>query len=171
MSSPPEPGFRVGIGYDVHRLVPDRPLILGGVRVPFDRGLAGHSDADVLVHSVCDALLGALGLGDLGKHFPDTSEEWEGADSLDLLRGVAGRIASEGYAVSNIDVTVVLEQPRLAPHIQSMRENLAETMDIAVPRVSVKATTSEGLGFAGREEGIAAHAVCALFVREEPGNQ
>ncbi len=172
MSTPPEPGFRVGIGYDIHRLVRDRPLILGGVEIPNDQGLAGHSDADVLVHAICDALLGALALGDIGQHFPDTSDEWEGANSLDLLRRVAGRITAEGFGVSNIDVTVVLEQPRLASHTESMRQHLATAVGIPASRVSVKATTSERLGFTGREEGIAAHAVCAVFAREEsPGNQ
>jgi 2-C-methyl-D-erythritol 2,4-cyclodiphosphate synthase len=137
-------------------------MILGGVEIPFDRGLAGHSDADVLVHAVCDALLGALALGDLGTHFPDTSEQWAGADSLHLLEEVIARVGAEGYRVANIDVTVVLQQPRLSPYISSMRDNLAETMDTSRSAVSVKATTSEQLGFVGQERGVAAHAVCAL---------
>lgn len=157
------PPLRVGIGYDVHRLVSDRPLILGGVTIPYDRGLAGHSDADVLVHAICDALLGAAVLGDLGAHFSDASDTWEGADSLDLLARVMDLVGGEGYRVGNVDATVVVEEPKLAPHIPSMRKNIARAVDGVAAMVSVKATTSEGLGFVGSRKGIAAHAVCTVI--------
>jgi len=154
--------MRIGFGYDVHRLVEDPPLILGGVKVPHEAGLAGHSDADVLLHAVADALLGAAALGDLGAHFPDTEAEWEGADSQDLLRRVAQRVADHGYAPHNVDATVLLERPKLRPHVDAMRTNIARALSVDRNQVSVKATTTEGLGLVGREEGVAAQAVCTI---------
>lgn len=156
------PPVRVGIGYDVHRLTSDRPLILGGVTVPHEYGLAGHSDADVVVHAICDALLGAVAQGDLGQHFPDTAEQWKHADSLQLLAKVAAVVRREGYEVGNVDATVVCEEPKLSPYISTMREKIAGALEAATSAVSVKATTTEHLGFTGREEGIAAHAVCLV---------
>jgi 2-C-methyl-D-erythritol 2,4-cyclodiphosphate synthase len=158
--------MRIGIGYDVHRLTEGRPLILGGVRIEHDRGLDGHSDADVLVHAIIDAMLGAAALGDIGAHFPDTDPEWKGADSMKLLDGVAGLIAENGYRVGNVDAVVVLQRPKLRPHIDAMRANIADVLDIELGQVSVKATTGEKMGFAGREEGAAAHAVCLLIAAE-----
>jgi 2-C-methyl-D-erythritol 2,4-cyclodiphosphate synthase len=157
--------IRIGHGYDVHRLVEGRDLILGGVNIPHSTGLLGHSDADVLAHAVSDALLGALSLGDIGKHFPDTDPRWKGADSLNLLRVVVEMIHAQGYVVSNVDATILAQRPKLAPYILTMRQNLADAMGIDTERVSVKATTEEGLGFTGSGEGIATHAVC-LLVRE-----
>lgn len=157
--------MRIGLGYDVHRLTEGRPLILGGVRIEHERGLAGHSDADVLVHAVIDAMLGAAALGDIGQHFPDTDPEWKGADSLKLLGGVVRIIHEAGFAVGNVDATVVLQRPKLRPHIDAMRANIAEVLGVEVGRVSVKATTGEAMGFVGREEGAAAHAVCLLVER------
>ena len=160
--------MRIGHGYDIHRLVVGRPLVLGGVVVPSDLGLAGHSDADVLTHAVIDALLGAAALGDIGAHFPDTDEAWRGADSLDLLRTVVERLGAAGFRVSNVDATVVLERPKLRDHIDTMRAGLAAAMSVDVGRVSVKATTGEGMGFVGTGEGAAAHAVA--LVEETPGD-
>ena len=157
--------MRIGIGYDVHRLTEGRPLILGGVLVPHERGLAGHSDADVLVHAVIDAMLGAAALGDIGRHFPDTDPEWKGADSMQLLGSVVRLVREAGYAVGNVDATVVLQRPKLRPHIDAMRANIAEVLGVEVGQVSVKATTGEAMGFVGREEGAAAHAVCLLVER------
>lgn len=154
--------IRIGHGYDVHRFAPDRPLIIGGVNVPHELGLLGHSDADVLVHAVMDALLGALALGDIGSHFPDSDERFKDADSILLLRQVTKILAEHGYAISNIDSTVVAQVPRLSPHIPSMRENIARAAGIEASRVSVKATTEEKLGFTGEKKGIAAHAVCLI---------
>ena len=154
--------FRIGHGYDVHKLVADRRLILGGVEIPHTVGLLGHSDADVLVHALMDALLGAAALGDIGHLFPDSDPAYAGADSLKLLRAVMERIRAGGYAVSNVDCTVLAQAPKLAPHILTMRERLAAAMGVAVGQVSVKATTEEGLGFTGAKEGIAAHAVALL---------
>jgi len=154
--------MRVGFGYDVHALAEGRELILGGVRIPHEVGLEGHSDADVLLHALADALLGAAALGDIGAHFPDTDPAWEGADSLALLRSVAERVAAAGYAVGNVDATVVLERPKLRPHIDDMRENVADALSIDPGAVSIKATTNEQLGFLGAEEGAAAYAVCLL---------
>ena len=154
--------MRIGHGYDVHRLVPGRELILGGVRIEHSLGLLGHSDADVLLHAVADALLGAAALGDIGKHFPDTDPAYEGADSRVLLRAMADLIREAGYRVGNVDATVLAQRPKLAPHIGKMRENIAQDLGVDVGRISVKATTEERLGFTGREEGIAAHAVCLL---------
>jgi 2-C-methyl-D-erythritol 2,4-cyclodiphosphate synthase len=154
--------MRIGQGYDVHRLVPGRPLILGGVTIPSEQGLLGHSDADVLTHAVIDALLGAAALGDIGSHFPDTDPEWKGADSLALLTTVVERVREVGFAVGNVDATVVLQRPRLRPHIDAMRARLAEAMGTDIGRVSVKATTGEEMGFEGRGEGASASAVCLL---------
>jgi 2-C-methyl-D-erythritol 2,4-cyclodiphosphate synthase len=151
-----------GIGWDSHRLVAGRPLVLGGVRIPFDRGLAGHSDADVLAHAVIDALLGAAGLGDIGEHFPDTDERWAGADSLALLRSVVALVGERGLRVAHVDATVVMERPKLGPHKAAIRESLADALRIGPERVNVKATTGEGMGFVGRGEGVAALAVATL---------
>ena len=154
--------MRIGHGYDVHRLVEGRKLILGGVEFDFALGLLGHSDADVLLHAVSDALLGAAGLGDIGRHFPDTDPQYKGADSLELLRLVGEMVFAAGYRVSNIDVTVLAQKPKLKDHIRQMEENIARALNLDVNRVNVKATTEEGLGFTGSMEGIACHAVCLL---------
>ncbi len=154
--------MRIGHGYDAHRLVPGRPLRLGGVAIPHDRGLQAHSDGDVLIHALCDALLGAAGLGDIGRHFPDSAAEFAGIDSRILLRRVKDLLAAQGLAVGNADLTVVAQAPKLAPHIPAMQACLAEDLGIPPARVNVKATTSEGMGFTGRGEGIAAHAVVLL---------
>jgi 2-C-methyl-D-erythritol 2,4-cyclodiphosphate synthase len=154
--------FRIGQGYDVHRLVPQRRLILGGVEIDHERGLLGHSDADVLLHAICDAILGALGQGDIGRHFPDTDPSFRGISSLKLLREVMALAEGAGYAIGNLDATVIAQAPRLAPHIRAMVENIAAACHTDVERVNVKATTTEELGFAGRREGIAAQAVVLL---------
>ena len=154
--------MRIGHGYDVHRLVEGRSLILGGVRVPFEKGLDGHSDADVLTHAVMDALLGAAALGDIGKLFPDTDNRYLGADSIALLREVDRRLTEAGYRLGNLDVTVIAQRPKLAPYINQMRQNLAAALRTELQNISVKATTEEHLGFTGSGEGIAAHAVCLL---------
>ncbi len=154
--------MRIGHGYDVHRLVSERKLILGGVDVPCDLGLLGHSDADVLLHAICDAILGALGAGDIGKHFPDTDPAYKGISSLKLLREVMSLAAGRGYAIGNLDATVVAQRPRLAPHIPAMVENIAAACGTDLARVNVKATTTEELGFEGRGEGISSHAVVLL---------
>ena len=154
--------LRIGHGYDVHRLTDGRALVLGGVTVPFEKGLDGHSDADVLLHAVMDALLGAAALGDIGKLFPDTDEAYRGVSSAALLREVGKRLAAAGYGVVNVDATVLAERPKLAPYRERMRENIALALEIDVSRVSVKATTEEGLGFTGRGEGLAAHAVAMI---------
>lgn len=154
--------MRIGHGYDVHRLVEGRRLILGGVEIPHERGLLGHSDADVLLHAICDALLGAAALGDIGKLFPDSDPSFKDADSLTLLRTVSMRLASAGYRIVNIDSTVIAEAPKLAPHIAKMKRNIAITLGIDTDDVSIKATTEEGLGFSGERLGIAAHAVCLI---------
>ncbi len=155
--------MRIGHGYDVHRLVPGRKLILGGVEIPHHLGLLGHSDADVAAHALCDALLGAAALGDIGQHFPDTDPAYAGADSLVLLGRVVELLRAEGWQVGNTDLTILAQRPKLMPHIPQMRQNLARAMGVPVTAVSVKATTEEGLGFTGREEGIAAHAVALLL--------
>ena len=155
-------GLRIGHGYDVHRLTEGRRLILGGVEVPYEKGLLGHSDADVLTHAVMDALLGAAALGDIGKLFPDTDAAYAGISSILLLERVAERLREAGYAVVNLDATVLAQAPKLAPYRERMRENLARALSLDASRVSVKATTEEGLGFTGSGEGIAAHAVCLL---------
>lgn len=154
--------MRVGIGYDVHRLVEGRKLILGGVEIPHTLGLLGHSDADVLLHAIMDALLGAAALGDIGQHFPDTDPAYEGADSLKLLAYVGDLLNQNGYAIENIDATVIAQKPKIAPHIANMRENIAQTLHLELSQVNVKATTEERLGFTGREEGISSQAICAL---------
>ena len=154
--------MRIGHGYDVHRLVPDRRLILGGVDIPYEKGLLGHSDADVLVHALMDALLGSAAMGDIGKLFPDNDERFSGADSLLLLKEVMRRLREAGYELNNADCTILAQRPKLAKHIQSMRDNIAEAMSVPVELISVKATTEEGLGFTGSGEGIAAHAVVLI---------
>lgn len=154
--------MRIGHGYDVHRLVEGRSLILGGLRIPFEKGLDGHSDADVLTHAVMDALLGAAAMGDIGKLFPDTDDRYLGADSIALLREVDRRLTEAGYRLGNLDVTVIAQRPKLAPYINQMRQNLAAALRTELQNVSVKATTEEHLGFTGSGEGIAAHAVCLL---------
>ena len=154
--------MRIGHGYDVHRLVEGGSLILGGVRIPFEKGLDGHSDADVLTHTVMDALLGAAAMGDIGKLFPDTDDRYLGADSIALLREVDRRLTEAGYRLGNLDVTVIAQRPKLAPYINQMRQNLAAALHTELQNVSVKATTEEHLGFTGSGEGIAAHAVCLL---------
>ena len=162
--------FRIGHGYDVHRLVEGRRLILGGVEVPFDKGLLGHSDADVLTHAVMDALLGAAALGDIGKHFPDTDPAYAGADSLRLLDHVVELLEERGWQVGNVDATILAQKPKLAPYIGQMRDNLAAHLRVDPDRVNVKATTEEGLGFTGAGEGMAAHAVCLLERMEQAGH-
>ena len=154
--------MRIGHGYDVHKLVEGRDLILGGVKIPFELGLLGHSDADVLLHAVSDALLGAAGLRDIGYHFPDTDPQYKGADSLKLLEAVGQKIAAAGYRISNIDVTLIAQRPKVGKLIPQMAQNIAGTLGLDVSRVNVKATTEEGLGFTGAMEGIACHAVCLL---------
>lgn len=154
--------IRIGHGYDVHRLTEGRRLILGGVDIPYEKGLLGHSDADVLVHAVMDSMLGALALGDIGKLFPDSDNSYKDADSLELLKRVTEIIAEKGFGVGNIDCTVICQSPKLAPHIEKMRENIAAAADCDISQISVKATTEEGLGFTGTGGGIAAHAVCIL---------
>lgn len=154
--------MRVGMGYDVHKLTEGRDLILGGVKIPWEKGLLGHSDADVLIHAVMDALLGASALGDIGKHFPDTDPAYKGISSLKLLEYVMDLLEKNGFSVGNVDAVIIAQKPKMAPHIPQMRENLAEAMRIPEARVNVKATTEEGLGFTGRGEGIASQAVCLL---------
>lgn len=154
--------MRIGHGYDVHRLVEDRKLIMGGVDIPYEKGLLGHSDADVLLHAIADALLGALAMGDIGKHFPDTDPAFKGADSMKLLEHVVGLIKAKGYCVGNLDATIIAQKPKMAPHIQTMRENVARACGVEVERINVKATTEEGLGFTGTGEGISAHAVVLM---------
>jgi 2-C-methyl-D-erythritol 2,4-cyclodiphosphate synthase len=157
--------IRIGNGFDVHALAPGRKLVLGGVSVPYERGLEGHSDADVLLHAIIDAILGALALGDIGTHFPDTDPRWKGADSRALLRQVVGMASTRRFAVENLDATVIAQAPKLAPHVPAMRKNIAADLGCAVEQVSIKATTTERLGFAGRGEGIAALATVLLFAR------
>lgn len=159
--------MRIGHGYDVHRLTPGRDLILGGVKIEFEKGLLGHSDADVLLHAVCDALLGAAALGDIGVLFPDTDDRWKGADSMDLLRRTAAVLKEHGYGAVNIDATVLAQAPKLRPFIDKMRQNIASACGIDVNCVSVKATTEEKLGFTGSGEGMAAHAVCLIDTLHE----
>lgn len=154
--------MRIGHGYDVHKLVQGRKCIIGGVDIPNNKGLLGHSDADVLLHAVSDAILGACAMGDIGHLFPDTDERWKGADSLELLKAVVQTVNAKGYNVINIDSTILAQTPKMAPHIPKMRKNIAAACNIDVNSVSVKATTEEGLGFTGRGEGIAAHAVCLV---------
>ncbi|MCI6483426.1 MAG: 2-C-methyl-D-erythritol 2,4-cyclodiphosphate synthase [Selenomonadaceae bacterium] len=153
---------RFGMGYDVHQLVEGRKLIIGGVEIPFEKGLLGHSDADVLLHAISDALLGAAALGDIGKHFPDTDERYKGADSLKLLEEVGRLLAEKGYKVGNVDATIVAQRPKMAPHIPVMRENIARVLHVDVDRINVKATTEEHLGFTGSGQGISAYAVAGI---------
>ena len=155
--------LRIGHGYDVHRFADGRKLILGGIEIPYERGLLGHSDADVLLHAVMDALLGAAALGDIGTHFPDTDDRTLGADSFVLFEKTAAILSENGFSIGNIDATVIAQEPKLMPYVQAMREKIARGAGIAVSAVSVKATTEEGLGFTGRKEGIAAHAVCTVL--------
>lgn len=154
--------MRIGMGYDVHRLVENRKLILGGVNIPYEKGLLGHSDADVLVHAIMDALLGAAALGDIGRHFPDTDERFKGADSMKLLAHVKKLLDEQLYFIGNIDATVIAQKPKLAPYIETMRENIANVLEIPIGKVNVKATTEEKMGFTGEELGISAQAVCLL---------
>ncbi len=154
--------MRIGHGYDVHRLTENRKLIIGGVEISYELGLLGHSDADVLLHAISDALLGAAALGDIGGMFPDTDERWKGADSLKLLKAVVQRVSADGYVIENIDSTLIAQQPKMKSHIPLMRENIAKACNIDISQVSVKATTEEELGFTGRKEGISAHAVVLL---------
>jgi 2-C-methyl-D-erythritol 2,4-cyclodiphosphate synthase len=154
--------MRIGLGYDVHKLIKDRPLILGGINIPHTKGLLGHSDADVLIHAIMDSLLGALALGDIGFHFPDTNNSYKNISSILLLKKVATIIAQKGYEIENIDSTIIAQRPKLSPYIQEMRLSLSQTLNLNIDRVSIKATTEEGLGFTGKEEGIAAQSVCLL---------
>lgn len=154
--------IRIGHGFDVHAFAVGRRLVIGGVDIPYDRGLLGHSDADVLLHAICDALLGAAALGDIGKHFPDSDPRYKGVDSRKLLRHVAELLDGHGWKVGNVDATIIAQAPKMAPHIAAMRERIAEDIGIAAEQVNVKATTTERLGFTGREEGIAAEAVCLI---------
>ena len=154
--------YRVGTGFDVHKFEEGRKLILGGIEIPYEKGLAGHSDADVLVHALMDALLGAAAMGDIGRHFPDTDPQYKGADSRVLLRHVVGLVKENGYRISNVDVTMIAQKPKLKDHIPQMRVNIASDLGIDENRVNVKATTEEKLGFTGREEGLSCHAVCLL---------
>ena len=155
--------MRIGHGYDVHRLVAERKLIMGGVEIPWEKGLLGHSDADVLLHAIADGILGAIGEGDIGRHFPDTDPAYKGADSLKLLAHVAGLANERGYRLGNLDATIIAQMPKMAPHIQAMRENIATVLNAGISQVNVKATTEEGLGFSGSGEGIAAHAVVLML--------
>lgn len=154
--------MRVGMGYDVHKLVEGRDLIMGGVKIDYEKGLLGHSDADVLLHAISDALLGAASLGDIGKHFPDTDPKYKGADSLKLLEHVVLLLEENSFLVGNVDATIIAQRPKMAPHILQMRENIAKVLKVPVSRVNVKATTEEGLGFTGAGEGISAQAICIL---------
>ncbi|HAZ60424.1 MAG TPA: 2-C-methyl-D-erythritol 2,4-cyclodiphosphate synthase [Gammaproteobacteria bacterium] len=160
--------MRIGHGYDAHRFAPGRRLVLGGVEIEYELGMAAHSDGDVAIHALCDAILGALGQGDIGKHFPDTDPAFAGVDSRHLLRHVVGLMRSQGYVIGNVDLTIAAQAPKLAPHIALMRERLAADLDCAPAQVNVKATTTEGMGFVGRREGIEAHAV-ALLLSTAPG--
>ena len=160
--------MRIGQGFDVHELVAGRPLVIGGVEIPYERGLLGHSDADVLLHAICDALLGAAALGDIGKHFPDSDARYKGIDSRHLLRHVGALVRSHGYDVANVDATIIAEAPRMAPHIPRMVANIEADLGLAAGRVNVKAKTTEKLGFVGRGEGIAAQAACLLQPSGDP---
>lgn len=159
--------MRIGHGYDVHRLVGERKLIIGGVDIPWEKGLLGHSDADVLLHAVADAILGAIGEGDIGKHFPDTDPAFKGADSMKLLAHVMGVANSRGYCLGNLDATIIAQKPKMAPHILQMRENIAFVLNATVGQINIKATTEEGLGFTGMGEGISAHAVVLMQPKVE----
>lgn len=154
--------MRVGLGYDVHQLVENRKLILGGVEIPFEKGLLGHSDADVLVHALMDAMFGAMGMGDIGQHFPDTDPQYKGANSMKLLEVCRNKIAEKGYGVYNLDVTICAQAPKMAPHLLNMRQNIADTLGIDISMVNIKATTTEHLGFVGDGKGMSAYATCLL---------
>ena len=154
--------MRVGLGYDVHKLVEGRKLIIGGVNIEHEKGLLGHSDADVLIHAVMDSILGALALGDIGKHFPDTDKKYKGANSIKLLEFVHNLITDKGYSIGNIDCTIIAQSPKMSPHIKNMRENIAKALNTSIDNINVKATTEEGLGFTGAKEGISAQSICLL---------
>ncbi|MDU5261455.1 MAG: 2-C-methyl-D-erythritol 2,4-cyclodiphosphate synthase [Clostridium celatum] len=155
--------MRIGMGYDVHKLVEERDLILGGVKIPYELGLLGHSDADVLLHAIMDALLGASALGDIGKHFPDTDSKYKGISSIELLKHVGDLLNKHNYKIGNIDATIIAQKPKMAPHIPTMRENIASALNISLDQINVKATTEEGLGFTGEGLGISSQAICLLF--------
>lgn len=155
--------MRVGLGYDVHRLVENRKLILGGVEIPFEKGLLGHSDADVLLHAIMDSLLGAAGLGDIGKHFPDTDEKFKGISSLLLLKEVGNLLSNNGYTIGNIDATIIAQKPKMAPFIDIMKNNISNVLNTSIDNINIKATTEEGLGFTGRQEGISSQCICLLM--------
>lgn len=155
--------MRIGMGYDVHKLVENRGLILGGVKIPYEKGLLGHSDADVLLHAIMDSLLGAAALGDIGKHFPDTDPKYKGADSIKLLEFVGELLNKNNYKISNIDATIIAQSPKMAPHIKAMRENIAKALNINLDQINVKATTEEGLGFTGSGKGISSQSICLLI--------
>ncbi|MDP4145286.1 MAG: 2-C-methyl-D-erythritol 2,4-cyclodiphosphate synthase [Bacillota bacterium] len=157
--------MRIGMGYDVHRLVENRKLILGGVEIPYEKGLLGHSDADVLLHAIMDSLLGAAALGDIGKHFPDTDERYKGISSIKLLEHVYYLLDKEGYKIVNIDATIIAQRPKMAPHIFTMREHIAKALHIEVNQINVKATTEEGLGFTGTGEGISSQSICLIEIK------
>lgn len=154
--------MRIGMGYDVHKLVSDRDLIIGGVKIPYEAGLLGHSDADVLLHAIMDSLLGAAALGDIGKHFPDTNGKFKGISSLELLKEVKLLLDKTNYSIGNIDATIIAQRPKMAPHIQLMRENISKTLNIDLDQINIKATTEEGLGFTGSGEGISSQSICLL---------
>lgn len=155
--------MRIGMGYDVHKLVEERDLILGGVKIPYELGLLGHSDADVLLHAIMDSLLGAAALGDIGKHFPDTDSKYKGISSIELLKHVGNLLNEHNYKIGNIDATIIAQRPKMAPHIPTMRENIASALNISVDQINVKATTEEGLGFTGEGLGISSQSICLLF--------
>lgn len=155
--------MRIGMGYDVHKLVEERDLILGGVKIPYELGLLGHSDADVLLHAIMDSLLGAAALGDIGKHFPDTDSKYKGISSIELLKHVGNLLTEHNYKIGNIDATIIAQKPKMAPHIPTMRENIASALNISVDQINVKATTEEGLGFTGEGLGISSQSICLLF--------
>ena len=155
--------MRIGMGYDVHKLVEERDLILGGVKIPYELGLLGHSDADVLLHAIMDALLGASALGDIGKHFPDTDPKYKGISSIELLKHVGNLLTTHNYKIGNIDATIIAQKPKMAPHIPTMRENIAAALNISLDQINVKATTEEGLGFTGEGLGISSQAICLIF--------
>lgn len=156
--------MRIGLGYDVHRLVEERDLIIGGVNIPYEKGLLGHSDADVLLHAIMDSLLGASALGDIGTHFPDTDERYKGASSIKLLEEVGKLLYNNGFSINNIDSTIIAQRPKMSPHIMNMRENIAKALNIDINKINVKATTEEGLGFTGTGEGISSQSICLLTV-------
>lgn len=156
--------MRIGLGYDVHRLVEERDLIIGGVTIPYEKGLLGHSDADVLLHAIMDSLLGASALGDIGTHFPDTDEKYKGASSIKLLEEVGKLLYKNGFSINNIDSTIIAQRPKMSPHIMNMRENIAKALNIDINKINVKATTEEGLGFTGTGEGISSQSICLLTV-------